>query len=216
MMFRGRRERREAELAEREEFRQLRRLLGEDVTNLGEQLSGAQGLDVAALSDEGRGHYQQALDGYERAKGVAAAADDKHALMEAEKLIVESRFQWACAVALRDGTDLPDRRGECFFNPHHGPARVTVTWAPPMGSEREVDVCHSCRRRLSGGDAVDHRMVRVGDRHVPWWQVGAGDLEAVISRSHVISGDTPETSKSLAEAQARAAVSAVGIFTSPI
>lgn len=205
-----------------EEFRQLRRIVNDDITVLGEQLTGsdpdtATRLDTDALSDRARGHYQQALDGYERAKAGVRTAEDKAAVLEVEGALVEARWQLACTYALRDGEDLPERRGECFFNPQHGPARADVSWAPPNGSAREIEVCHACRRRLAGGEDVDHRLLRVGDRYVAWWQADSADLAALAHNPHVMAESfAARTYAARAEATARSAASAAGMFGGPV
>lgn len=199
-----RRRRREAELVALDEFRHVRRIAAEDVTVLGEQLAE---LHVETLTDDlghdARRHYQQALDGYERAKSALDAAGGADQVAAVDDVLREARYQRACVLALRDGEPLPERRGPCFFNPQHGPARTEVVWAPPHGVDREVEVCGSCAQRLAGGLAVDVRVVRVGDRYVPWWQSGATNPHEAV-RAHVHDGHSASTSAHAAEAQARA------------
>lgn len=164
------RARRERRLASLEELRQARRLLGEDVTVFGEQLSD---LHVETLTTEldadMRRDYQRALDLYERAKGELAAAQDAAAVTSIEEVLHDGRFHLACVLARRDGEPLPQRREPCFFNPQHGPAVEDVAWTPPGGVERPVPVCRSDLRRITGGEDPEIRLVRVGDRYVPWY-----------------------------------------------
>lgn len=203
------RRRRESELVAQEEFRHVRRMAAEDVTVLGEQLAE---LHVETLTDdlghEATRHYQQALDGYERAKSALDAATEAEQVGAVDAELREARYQRACVLALRDGEPLPERRGPCFFNPQHGPSRTEVSWAPPQGVERQVEVCGSCTQRLSGGLAVDVRLVRVGDRYVPWWQSGAANPHEAV-RAHVHGGHGDSTSAHAAEAQARAGQSGI-------
>lgn len=84
-------------------------------------------------------------------------------------VLEHGRFARACLLARQDGTALPHRREECYFNPQHGPAMSEVAWAPPGGVERQIAVCAADARRLAGGEAPDIRLVRVGDRYVPWY-----------------------------------------------
>lgn len=202
-----RRRRKEAQLAALDDFRQLRRIASEDVTVLGEQVAD---LHVETLTDElddaAHRHYQQALDGYERAKAVLSAARTSEEVVALDAVLDQARYDRACVLALRDGEPVPERRGPCFFNPQHGPSRSLTAWTPPAGVERQIEVCNSCAQRLAGGLAVDVRLVRIGDRHVPWWQTGATNLHDMARTAHVHSGHAPHTSAHLAEAQARASM----------
>lgn len=205
MGFLGRRK--QARLRAMEDFRHLRRIATEDVTVLGEQLAE---LHVETLTDEldadALRHYRQALDGYERAKEALAAAEDVEQVSALDELLAEARFQQACVLARRDGEPLPERREPCFFNPQHGPSRTVTGWTPPGGVERQVEVCNACAQRLAGGLAVDQRLIRVGDRHVPWWQA-RGMASGGASRAHVHDGYAPMTAAHLAEATTRSVMS---------
>lgn len=167
------RRRKERRLLALEEFRTARRLISEDITMLGEQLSElhvdtlTDTLDAAALDD-----YRHALAGYERAETslvAAEAAEDVTAVTAVESVIDTARFHRACVLARVKGTELPTRRDPCFFNPQHLPATADLDWTPPGGVARTVAACSTCRDRLTGGEAPDVRLVRVGDRYVPWW-----------------------------------------------
>jgi hypothetical protein len=162
--------RKERRLAALEEYRQVRRLLAEDVTALGEQLSA---LPVETLptelAAEVRHDQQRALDLYEEAKAALAAAEDAVGVRAVEPLLDDGRFHVACVLARRDGVALPTRREPCFFNPQHGPAFTDVLWTPPHGAERRISVCSIDATRLDEGQQPDLRMVRVGDRFVPWY-----------------------------------------------
>jgi ketosteroid isomerase-like protein len=168
------RARKRRRLAALEEFRQARKLIDEDVTVFGEQLSD---LHVETLTTEldrdMRADYQRALDLYEEAKSALRGAEAAPAVVAAVVAIAETldegRFRLACVLAARDGVELPTRRDPCFFNPQHGPAAADVAWTPPGGVERKVPVCRSDANRLAQGDQPDIRLVRVGDRYVPWY-----------------------------------------------
>ena len=82
------------------------------------------------------------------------------------------RFDLACVLARRDGEPLPQRREPCFFNPQHGPSVTDVPWTPAGGVERPVPVCRNDQVRLDRGERPDVRLVRAGDRYVPWWAAG--------------------------------------------
>ncbi|GCD92270.1 hypothetical protein [Nocardioides sp. LS1] len=162
--------RKERRLAIMEEFRQARRLADEDVTVLGEQLAELH-VDTLTteLDDDMRRDYQDALDAYEAAKVALREAAETQDVLRVTSLLEDGQFARACVLARRDGTELPQRREPCFFNPQHGPAVTDVAWTPPHGVEREIAVCRLDANRLSAGEQPDVRLVRVGDRYVPWY-----------------------------------------------
>jgi len=168
-MLGGRRRRREAELAEKDRWRVARKLMDEDVTVLGEQLAE---LHVDTIADEldpvARDHYRRALEHYDQAKHLLSASSTAEDVLAVEQVVADSRFHRAAVVAVRDGEPLPQRREPCFFDPRHGPAMQDVEWAPPGGTSRAVAVCAADARRLAAGEAPLERLVRVGDRWVPW------------------------------------------------
>lgn len=165
--------RRAAELEEANHFRLSRRAADEDVTLLGEELAG---LHVETLGDEldadMRADYQRALDSYEEAKTLVRKAERGADVTAVTRALENGRFAIACVLARRDGEALPVRRPPCFFNPGHGPASTDVAWAPPGGVEREIPVCLRCSERLTAGEQPDFRLVRFGNRWVPWFRAG--------------------------------------------
>lgn len=174
MRWRLGRRAREARLVEREEFRQLRRLVVEDVTVFGEQLVGLHVETLTTeLDDAMREDYQRALDRYEDAKAALAVAEDGSAVNAIGPVLDDGRFHLACVLARRDGEPLPERREPCFFNPQHGPGVVDVSWAPREGVPRMIPVCGADARRLEQGIDPDVRLVRVGDRYVKWYEADA-------------------------------------------
>lgn len=167
------RDRRERRLLELDRFRQARRLAEEDVTVFGEQLSE---LHVETLTDDlspqAQQDYQRALASYDAAKLALARAETTAtaaAVVEVQEPLEEGRFRHACVLARRDGDPLPTRREPCFFNPQHGPGVEDVEWTPPHGVARQITVCRADLNRLTAGEQPDVRMVRVGDRYVPWY-----------------------------------------------
>ncbi|CAM3618084.1 hypothetical protein NOZE110980_07460 [Nocardioides zeicaulis] len=167
--FGGRRRRREDELAAKERWRLARRMVDEDVTVLGEQLAD---LHVDTLGDQldpaSRDHYRRALEHYDQAKHLLAASVTEEDVAAVEQVTADARYHRAAVLALRDGDPLPQRREPCFFDPRHGPAVQDVAWTPPGGTTRTIAVCASDARRLGSGDEPLVRLVRVGDRWVPW------------------------------------------------
>ncbi|MBM7509332.1 phage-related protein [Nocardioides salarius] len=207
----ARRDRRERELQAAEEFRSARRLAREDVTVLGEQVAE---LDVdleGSHSHEVRDFHQEALDAYAAAAAALEGASTVQEVGSVEELLNKGRYARAAVLALRADEPLPERRGPCFFNPQHGPAVTTVSWTPPHGTEREVEVCRNDAVRLDDGEAPDVRQVRVGDRYVPWY---AADDAAMHSWSSTANASTSGwlTSVAKAEAGTRAGVSQAGMM----
>ncbi len=187
-MFGGRRRRREEKLAELDRWRTARRLMDEDVTVLGEQVAD---LHLDTLSDDldpvARDHYRRALESYDQAKHLLAASETADDVVAIEQVVADARWHRAAVLAVRDGQSLPVRRDPCFFNPQHGPSMQDVEWTPPSGTPRTIAVCASDARRLVGGQAPEVRMVRVGDRWVPWHQTG-GISAIAASRRAVANG----------------------------
>ena len=161
------------QLEEAGSFRLSRRAADEDVTRLGEELAELHFETLTTdLDPDMRADYQQALEAYETSKQQVRDAERGSDVTAVTSTLEDGRFAMACVLARRDGEELPDRRPPCFFNPTHGPARTDVTWAPPGGVEREIPVCFHCQERLVGGEKPDVRLVRWGNRYVPWWQTG--------------------------------------------
>lgn len=194
-MFGGRRRRREEELAARDRWRVARRLMDEDVTVLGEQLAE---LHVDTLADDldptARDHYRRSLEHYDQAKQLLAASETAEDVIAVEQVVADARYHRAAVVAVRDGEPLPQRREPCFFDPRHGPSMQDVEWTPPGGTPRTIAVCAADARRLGAGEEPLVRMVRVGDRWVPWHRSGgmAGAVDAGVQlargSSHGVHG----------------------------
>lgn len=173
MLGRRRRERHERELAERDAFRHVRRAADEDVTRFGEELTRLHFDTLGAdLDDRTRADYQRALDAYENAKAALARSDSAADVTRVVRTLADGRFSQACVLASHAGEARPERRPPCFFDPAHGPATRDVEWAPPAGVPREVPVCFRDAERLARGEQPDIRLVRLGNRRVPWFASG--------------------------------------------
>jgi len=165
--------RRELSLQASDQLRLSRKAADEDVTVFGEELTELHFETLTTELDEDmRRDYQQALDSYERAKDLVRTVAAPEQVRTVTSTLGDGRFAQACLLARRDGAPLPDRRPPCFFNPNHGPARTEVMWAPPGGVEREIQVCLMDAHRLEEGLAPEIRLVRLGNRRVPWFMSG--------------------------------------------
>lgn len=162
---------RQQQVLELERSRLARRMVNEDVTVLGEELTE---LHYETLSVEVQGEigedYQQALDCYERAEQQLRLAEGPDQVRVLQPILDEGRYRLACVLARRDGRPTPERLPPCFFNPQHGPSHTEVAWAPPGGVERRVPVCLSDVNRLEQHTMPAVRTVRVGNQLVPWYE----------------------------------------------
>ena len=187
-MFGGRRRRREEELVAKDHWRTARTLMDEDVTVLGEQVAELH-VDTLgdALDSEGADHYRRALENYDQAKSLLAASETVEDVLAIEQVVADARYHRAAVLAIRDGDPLLERREPCFFNPQHGPSMQDVAWTPPGGTARTIAIGAADARRLAAGEEPLVRMVRVGDRWVPWHLAGsvqgAIDAGAQLARS---------------------------------
>lgn len=114
------------------------------VTEFGALLSvhpftpGVPGVTYQQLAD-----HSLALDAYERAKR-AVAADVPGILAEGRAALER--------LDRRLGLDTALSGSGCFFDQRHGPAVVSVRWAPPGGAVRIVEVCQADAVRLADGE----------------------------------------------------------------
>ena len=151
-----------------------RRLVDEDVTLFGEQLSDLHVETMTTeLDDDMRADYQKALDLYEEAKSRFSREATDAELVAIGSLLEEGRWRRACVLARRDGAELPVRLPPCFFNPQHGPSVSELGWAPPGGVERAVPVCRRDLNRMRDSLMPELRVVRIGDHYVPWYAAGS-------------------------------------------
>ena len=165
--------RRELRLQASDQLRMSRRAAEEDVTLFGEELTELHFETLTTELDDDMGRdYRQALDSYERAKELLRSVGTPEDVRSVTAKLEDGRFAQACLLARRDDESLPERRPPCFFNPNHGPARTDVMWAPPGGVEREIPVCMMCAHRLEEQEAPETRLVRLGNRRVPWFMSG--------------------------------------------
>jgi hypothetical protein len=92
-----------------------------------------------------------------------------------------------------------------------------VEWSPPGGAPRTIAVCAADARRLTAGEAPLERLVRVGDRWVPWHVVGGArqvvDAGAQLAQesSHGVHGQ-----QNLAQAYLNQALDGINGANSPL
>jgi len=72
--------------------------------------------------------------------------------------------------------------------------------------ERSVPVCSRDQHRLQQGEGPDVRLVRVGDRYVPWHEAGGSAVAIGQHRAHVVrhGTDTSLTDSHVAGSHVRA------------
>ncbi|MHC0434271.1 hypothetical protein ACX6XY_29490 [Streptomyces sp. O3] len=159
--------------AERSALAKLAVVVDEDITAFGEELDR---LDFhpgePGATDRMRTDYAHALDAYEHAKSLMAAAqrpDDVRAVTQA---VEDGRFSLAVLAARREGREPPERRAPCFFDPRHGPSVADVSWAPVGAPTREVPVCAADQARLADGEDPAVRQVDTEHGRRPYYEAG--------------------------------------------
>lgn len=148
----------------------VRRVASEDVTQLGEQLQHEPVPD--GLGEEALGDWQRALDAYENAKGALENAQTPEDLQWVTRALDDGRFALATLQARREGRELPNRRGPCFFDQRHGLSVQDSSWAPPGGAPRDVPVCAACATRIADGISPEARTVPTSEGDKPYWEAG--------------------------------------------
>ncbi|MER6161868.1 hypothetical protein ABT147_41270 [Streptomyces sp. NPDC001868] len=169
-----RRNRRRKEEERREALAKLAVVVDEDITAFGEELDR---LDFhpaeAGADDVMRADYERALDAYEKAKSLMAAATRPEEVRSVTQTLEDGRFSLTQLAARRQGLPLPERRAPCFFDPRHGPSVADVLWTPGVGTEREVPVCAADRARLADGrDPMIREVDTVSGGRRPYWDAG--------------------------------------------
>lgn len=153
------------------ELAQMRGVLDEDVTSLGERL-GSFDLTDPRLDDAGRADLQKALDSYSRASDAAATATSDADVTRATSELQEGRYALACVEARMDGRALPQHRAPCFFDPRHGPSATDVMWASAGAPPHPVPACAACAAAVQAGGAPQSREVEYAGRRVPYYDAG--------------------------------------------
>jgi hypothetical protein len=168
-----RRNRRRHEEEQRAALEKLRVVVDEDITAFGEELDRLDFHPAESGADDAmRADYEHALDAYDRAKSLMAAARHPEEVRGVTQTLEDGRFSLARLTARREGRPLPERRPPCFFDPRHGPSVADATWTPPGGTTREVPVCAADRTRLAEGRDPMVREVDTADGRRPYWEAG--------------------------------------------
>jgi MYXO-CTERM domain-containing protein len=166
------RRRRRKQALEAEQFAQVRGAADEDVTSLGEAVTGLN-LDINTAQPEARQYYEQALGAYDHAKQALAVARRPEDLRGVSAALEEGRWALAATTASAAGRAIPERRPPCFFNPQHGPSVADVEYSPDGGAPRMVPVCGADLDRVQRGLQPDVRQLAVGGQMVPYYNAGA-------------------------------------------
>jgi hypothetical protein len=206
--------RRELRLNALEDLRCAQRLMREDLAAFDEQLRELETQVSPSEAAAYQADHDRARAAYEAVRTAAQSAQTVRDLVALEPALHEGRFHLACALALREGTDVPSRRDPCFFNPQHGPAATDVLWAAPGEEQKRVAACRADATKISEGTQPDMRLVRVGDRWVPWYATGSA---AWISphRAAASRGYASRADKLVAEGQMRADVGTSSAWANP-
>ena len=167
-------DRRAARRGDAAELEQLKGLVDEDVTLLGEELARlGQQVDGTELDAETRRDYQLALDSYESAQRAVPGLKSPDGISTLTDTLAAGRYAIACVQARIAGVPVPERRVPCFFNPQHGPSVADVLWNQPAHGTRKVPACAQDVFRLKAGEDPSVRYVVIGTRRVPYWEAGA-------------------------------------------
>ena len=164
MGFFGHKSRRERE------WEEVSNAAREDLVALGDDIRSLDvDIQMPTVSDEAKQRYEQALEAYQRASGIFDRAKRPDDLAPVSETLEEGRYAMACAKALLEGRELPERRPPCFFDPRHGPSTEEVQWAPPGGSDRAVPACAADALRIKEGFQPHGRQVEVNGRPTDYW-----------------------------------------------
>ncbi|QES08556.1 hypothetical protein DEJ44_25020 [Streptomyces venezuelae] len=168
-----RRNRLRKEAEERDALDKLRVVVDEDITAFGEELERLDFHPAEAGADDAmRGDYERALDSYDKAKSLMAAAARPHDVRPVTQALEDGRYSLAVLAARRESRPLPERRAPCFFDPRHGPSTEDRTWTPAGGAARQVPVCAADAARLDDGLDPMARTVDADGVRRPYWEAG--------------------------------------------
>ncbi|MBZ9641541.1 hypothetical protein, partial [Streptomyces sp. PSKA30] len=168
-----RRNRRRHEEDQRAALEKLGVVVDEDITAFGEELDRLDFHPAEPGADDAmRADYERALDAYDKAKSLMAAAQKPEDVRAVTQSVEDGRFSLSVLAARREGRPLPERRPPCFFDPRHGPSVADATWTPSGGATREVPVCAADQARLADGADPMVREVDTEYGRRPYWEAG--------------------------------------------
>ena len=120
----------------------MRRLAGEDVTYLHEQL---QRLDREiggqVLDEETQVAYRTALASCEAAQRTLEQISNAEEVSKVTEILAAGLYALACAQARLAGRPVPEQQVVCFFDPLHGPSVTEVLWTRSGHGSRRVPAC---------------------------------------------------------------------------
>src|SRR5215213_1915767 len=172
-LLRSRSRKRRQDQQTQQAFAEVRQVAAEDVTRLGEDITGLDlDVDAPGVDDATRRDYAAALDAYDTGKRALDNARGVNDLAAVSTALEDGRYSMECVRARMAGRPLPARRPPCFFNPQHGPSTQDVEWAPPGGAPRPVPACAADAERVLRGEDPDARQVVVAGTRRPYWEAG--------------------------------------------
>lgn len=168
-----RRSRKKKAEEERAALQRLQVVVDEDITAFGEELDRLDFHPAEAGADDAmRADYERALDSYETAKTLMAAARHPGDVRGVTQALEDGRYSLAVLAARREHRPLPERRAPCFFDPRHGPSVEDATWSPAGGAPRQVPVCLADATRLRDGRDPLVREVDTDGGRRPYYDAG--------------------------------------------
>jgi hypothetical protein len=158
-------------------FAEARDLARSDLAAVADEV-GVIDVDVQspAAPPDAADRYDEALRAFMLAGEQLERAQRPADLVAVGAALERARYELACTRALLDGAEPPARTAPCLFDPRHGPSVAEVPWAPGVGgavalAARPVPACAADAQRLAEGAAPDIRIVSVGGRPKPYWDV---------------------------------------------
>ncbi len=121
--------------------------------------------------------YDEALRSFMLAGEQLERAQRSADLVAVGAALERTRYELASIRALLDGVDAPARAAPCLFDPRHGPSVTEVRWSPGQTGEGvgddawPVPACAADAQQLADGEAPDVRIVSLGGRPTPYWDV---------------------------------------------
>jgi hypothetical protein len=133
--------------------------------------------------------YDEALRSFMLAGEQLERARRPADLVAVGAALERARYELVCTRALLDGADSPAHTAPCLFDPRHGPSTAEVQWSPgrtgaggsagaggstgfgARAEARPVPACTADTNRFAEGAPPDVRIVSLGGRPTPYWEV---------------------------------------------